>query len=280
MKIDYMDLIDRALYEDLQDQGDVTSSAIFTDERAKASLISKDTGILAGTDIFSDVYKRIDKGIDVGFELADGDELVPHSTVARIEGSVASILKGERVSLNFISFLSGIATETNRLVKAVKKTGNATILDTRKTLPGFRALSKYAVKVGGGKNHRMGLFDMVLVKDNHIDACGGIAKAVAKVRAKWGSRYRVEVECRTADDVREALGCGIDIIMLDNMSPDEVKECVRLCAGKIEIEASGQMDAEKASLMSSLGVDYVSVGALTKSVRAFDFSIDVEKERG
>jgi nicotinate-nucleotide pyrophosphorylase (carboxylating) len=277
MKKEYDELLDLALIEDLQKSGDITSSAIFKDEKAEAFLLSKEQGILSGSDIFCDVFKKIDSNVSVRFMFKDGDTIEPNKKIAFLEGKVVSILKGERISLNLISFLSGIATQTNRFVKAVKASGNAIILDTRKTLPGYRALSKYAVKTGGGENHRMGLFDMVLIKDNHIDACGTIRKAVSKVREMWDTQYKIEVECRTSDEVREALSCGIDMIMLDNMQPDTVAECVSMCAGKVKIEASGQMDLEKAATMSRLGVDYISVGALTKSVRAFDFSLDIKK---
>jgi nicotinate-nucleotide pyrophosphorylase (carboxylating) len=272
---DYILLIDRAIEEDLGKTGDVTSDAIFTRETGSARLISKDTGILAGARVFIDVFKRIDSETEVVFRFEDGDKLKPSDDVASVTGKIGSILKAERTALNFISFLSGIATNTAQYVEAAQTTGKATILDTRKTLPGFRELSKYAVREGGGHNHRIGLFDMVLIKDNHIDGAGGITKAVGRVRSKWGGKFTIEVECRTLDEVAEACECNVDIVMLDNMNDEQVREAVQTVSGRVKLEASGQMDLEKVRRMSSLGVDYISIGGLTKSVTAFDFSLDI-----
>jgi nicotinate-nucleotide pyrophosphorylase (carboxylating) len=280
-KADFIPLIKRALQEDLGSLGDVTSRAIFIKESGRAVLLSKDSGILAGALVFTEVFRRVDPKIQVSFSFQDGDHIAPGDRVALLSGRVRSILQAERTALNFLSLLSGIATRTNTFVNAALEKGKACILDTRKTIPGYRALSKYAVRAGGGTNHRMGLYDMVLIKDNHIDAAGGITKAVRKVRDQWGDRFKVEVECRTVEDVQEALGCGVDVIMLDNMSYDQIASAVHAVAihaaeGRVKIEASGQMDLENIRQISNSGIDYISVGKLTKSVDAFDFSLDIE----
>ncbi|MBN2442076.1 MAG: carboxylating nicotinate-nucleotide diphosphorylase [Spirochaetales bacterium] len=273
---DYIPLIKQALDEDLSTQGDVTSQAIFSEESGKAILLSKDTGILAGAEVFTAVFRVIDPETSVSFSYDDGAALVPGNQVAALSGKVCSLLKAERVALNFLSFLSGIATRTNTFVRATARPGKVRILDTRKTLPCFRALSKYAVRVGGGTNHRMGLYDMVLIKDNHIDAAGGITEAVKRIKTKWAGEFRIEVECRTLDDVREALDCEVDVIMLDNMSLGQIKKAVTLINHKVKCEVSGQMDMKDIRQVSKLDVDYISVGKLTKSVDAFDFSLNIE----
>jgi nicotinate-nucleotide pyrophosphorylase (carboxylating) len=270
-------LIDQALEEDLGSEGDVTSIAIFGKEKSSLRLISKDTGILAGTDIFRKVFQRVDPDTRVNFIHNDGQPLKPGDIVAEISGRTGALLSAERTALNFISFLSGIATGTKRLVDAARRHGKAQILDTRKTLPGYRALSKHAVKMGGGENHRMGLYDMVIIKDNHIDLAGSLTGAVDKVREKWKDRFRIEVECRTMEDVKAALEAGADSIMLDNMAEDKVRKAVRMLRSRpgksIKIEASGNMDMEKVKTMSAAGVDFISVGKITHSVRGFDFSL-------
>ena len=277
---DYLPLIRLALREDLGDRGDVTTAAIFSDEVSRALLVSKDSGILAGTEVFQAVFREIDHDVSVEFQKNDGEALTPGVIVAVVKGAVASILTGERTAINFLSFLSGIATATNQFTEAVNR--RAVILDTRKTLPGYRALSKYAVRAGGGKNHRKGLYDMVLIKDNHIDFSGSITQAVERVRAKWADEYRIEVECRTIDEVKEAIACGVDVIMLDNMEEQISRKAVSLKRCRSEapagptFEASGNMDLQKADIMSRVGVDYISVGALTRSVRSFDFSLKTE----
>ncbi|MBN2533122.1 MAG: carboxylating nicotinate-nucleotide diphosphorylase [Spirochaetales bacterium] len=274
-KTDFLPLIKRALDEDLNTAGDITSRAIFSKESGKAVLLSKDTGILAGAEIFARVFTMVDRKTKVSFLFQDGSVLAPGDTVARLSGRVYSILKAERTALNFLSLLSGIATRTNSFVKAAREKGKACILDTRKTIPGYRALSKYAVRMGGGTNHRMGLYDMVLIKDNHIDAAGGITEAVKRLKAKWDRRFRIEVECRTIEDVKEALACGVDVIMLDNMTDERITEAVRETGGRVKMEVSGQMDIERIKQISDSGIDYISVGKLTKSVDAFDFSLDI-----
>jgi nicotinate-nucleotide pyrophosphorylase (carboxylating) len=186
-----------------------------------------------------------------------------------------SLLSGERTSINFLSFLSGIATATRALVDLARASGHAAILDTRKTLPGWRALSKYAVTVGGGRNHRRGLYDMVLIKDNHVDSAGSVKEAVRRARERWGDRFPVEVECRTAAEVADALAAGVDWIMLDNMQAEEIQAEVRRIAGRAKVEASGTMTPERIPAVSAAGVDFISVGAITHSVRSFDFSLKI-----
>lgn len=272
-KDNFDEILELALSEDLGDRGDVTSRAIFQDEKTVAVLKSKDEGILAGIGFFERVFQRLDPSVSIQILKDDGDQLTPGENIALLKGSTVSILEGERTAINFISFLSGIATETNAAVCAAKSAGKTVILDTRKTLPGYRQMSKYAVLQGGGQNHRLGLFDMVMIKDNHIDAAGSITKAVEKVRQKWGSAYRIEVECRSLQEVEEALSLSVDVIMLDNMTPEEVIAAVDHGKDKVQFEASGNMDIEKIKSYAPLGVDFISIGGLTHSVTAFDFSM-------
>jgi len=264
-------LIEMALNEDLLNTGDVTSEAIFSDETYSYKLVAKESGILCGIDIFIEVMHRIDKRIQINNNFSDRDIITKGDIIADVSGPVVSILKGERTALNFLSHLSAIATKTGLFVKEAG--GKVKILDTRKTLPGYRELQKYAVNCGGGENHRMGLHDMVMIKDNHSDAAGGIANAVSRVRKKWGTRYRVEVEARNMDEVKEALTAGADRIMLDNMSNDEMQKAVEYIAGRAETEASGNMTLERIKSAAETGVDYISFGELTNSVKAFDFSL-------
>ena len=205
---DYMPILELALREDLGDLGDVTSQAVVPDGERSAALWSKGEGVLAGEEVFAAVFRALDPGVRVEFLLHDGEELARGARVATVAGRALSLLSAERTAINFIAFLSGIATATRELVDIARASGKAVILDTRKTLPGWRALSKYAVRVGGGENHRQGLYDMVLIKDNHVDSAGSVAAAVAKVRERWGGRFRIEVECRSTAEVDEALAAG------------------------------------------------------------------------
>lgn len=277
---DYRIIVQLALREDLGDRGDITTDAVFAQETARAVLMSKDTGILAGAEVFGAVFKEVDPDISTEFHFKDGESLSPGDRVATLAGKISTILTCERVALNFLSFLSGIATATHRYVERAASGGKAVILDTRKTLPGLRKLSKYAVTVGGGSNHRMGLYDMVMLKDNHIDFVGSIRKAVEQVRSRWGDEYRIEVECRTLEEVREALLCNVDVIMLDNMDEDQVRKAVAIrnatTSSASELEASGNMGMEDTPGMSAAGVDFISVGSLTHSVRSFDFSLKTD----
>lgn len=272
-------LLEMALEEDLGGTGDVTSRAIFSDQDGcTAVLTSKDTGILCGIRRFEEVFHRIDPSVRITLSASDGDRLSPGVELARAEGRTRSILEAERTAINFLSFLSGIATAAAEYVQAAGERGRAVVLDTRKTLPGYRSLSKYAVRVGGGSNHRMGLYDMVLIKDNHIDAAGGIPRAVERARSRWGRQFRIEVECRTVDEVRQAVEAGADIVMLDNMDYENARKALDLRARGVRFEASGGISLDTAGAWSALGVDYLSVGRLTHSVKAFDFSLTIRKD--
>jgi nicotinate-nucleotide pyrophosphorylase (carboxylating) len=272
---DYLPLIELAIAEDLGSEGDVTSEAVVPEADGRAVLWSKDQGVLAGEEVFTAVFRRIDPAVDVTFLLHDGARLAPGDRVAEVRGRAMSLLSGERIALNFICHLSGIATEARALSDLAASTGKAVILDTRKTLPGWRALAKYAARVGGARNHRMGLYDMVLVKDNHVDAAGSVAAAVSRVRARWGTRFPVEVEARTLAEVREAVDAGADTVMLDNMDEALMRAAVVLVAGRAKVEASGNMKRDRIPAVSATGVDFISVGGLTHSVKAFDFSLKI-----
>ncbi len=264
-------MIDMAMDEDLQKEGDITSESIFTGKEQTFKLISKDIGKLCGKDVFERVMTRTDISVSVRFLHNDGDNIEKGDLVAEVSGPVKSILKAERTALNFLSLMSAVATKTARFVSEAE--GKTIILDTRKTIPGFRQLQKYAVRCGGGMNHRMGLHDMVLIKDNHIDAAGGISTAVSKVRERWGSRFKIEVEARNIQEVREALNCKVERILLDNMSNEQLSEAVKLTEQICETEASGNMTLERIRQVSLTGVDFISVGELTHSIKAFDFSL-------
>ncbi len=264
-------LIELALDEDLGGSGDVTSEPVFTGEKHAFRLISKDTGILCGIEIFRQVMLKVDQETDITIYFNDGDRIETGDVVADISGKVVSILKAERTALNFLSMLSAVATKTAEYVKEAG--GRLVILDTRKTIPGFRQLQKYAVRCGGGSNHRMGLYDMVMIKDNHIDAAGGISAAVTRIRERWGNRFKIEVETRNLEEVREALACRVDRIMLDNMDNGEIAAAVGLAEGKCETEASGNITLGRIRSLASTGVGFISSGELTHSFRAFDFSL-------
>ena len=271
-------LLDLAIKEDLGELGDATSMAIFGDEIVMAELRSKDEGILAGIDLFLETFRRRGESVEAVKLMTDGDRLSPGSVAAKVKGPAVSVLSLERTALNFISYLSGIATISSIYANEAAKYGNTVILDTRKTLPGFREAAKYAVKIGGASNHRMGLYDMVMIKDNHIDAAGSIAKAVAKVKDKWKDNLKIEVECRNIREVNEAVSCGVQYIMLDNMDPETIKKALQLRKDGIKFEISGNMTLEKLKDYAGLGADFISVGSLTHSVKTFDFSFVIAKQ--
>ena len=273
----YSKIIKNALKEDLNNRGDVTSKAIFKEEEARFILKAKDNGILCGSEIFSEVFYQVDKKVHVIFHYYDKDKISRGDIVAEIYGKVLSILQGERTAINFLSHLSGIATKTALFVKEAK--GKVRILDTRKTLPGYRMLHKYAVDCGNGENHRIGLYDMILIKDNHIDSAGGITNAVNKTRSMWGKKYKIEVETRNMEEIKEALVCNVDRIMLDNMTTDEMKKAVKLIDKNAEVEASGNVTIERIKEIAKTGVDFVSIGELTHTIKAFDFSLIKEDQQ-
>lgn len=272
---DYKKIVKEALKEDIKGDLDVTTEAIFTKkQKVVFKLLAKDNGVLCGKDVFVEVFKTIDKNTKVDFYFKDGSLIKKGDVVARVRGDVKTVLKGERTALNFISHLSGVSTKTSLFVKQAE--GRLKILDTRKTIPGLRILQKYAVFCGGGENHRIGLYDMVLIKDNHIDAAGGITEAVKKARKKWGYKYNVEVETRNLEEVKEALQCNVERIMLDNMDLETMKKAVEIIAKKTEAEASGNMTLERIKEVAETGVDFISFGELTHTVTVFDFSLKKE----
>ncbi|RLB28759.1 MAG: carboxylating nicotinate-nucleotide diphosphorylase [Deltaproteobacteria bacterium] len=265
-------IIDLALLEDGRDK---TSEAIFEkDKSLDAFMVAKEKGIIAGIDIAQKVFKRQDCSVSFQANVADGSRISRGEKIATIHGLARSIFKAERVALNFLQRMSGIATITAEYVKRLQGT-KAKLLDTRKTVPGHRILDKLAVRLGGGMNHRMGLYDMALIKDNHIDAAGSIEKAVKKVRERF-PKLPIEVEARSVSDVEELLGLGVDRIMLDNFSLEDMKEAVRITDGRIPLEASGGITLDNIREVALTGVDYISVGALTHSVKALDITLLVE----
>ncbi|MHC1762409.1 MAG: carboxylating nicotinate-nucleotide diphosphorylase [Negativicutes bacterium] len=269
------ELLRRSLIEDIG-QGDVTSEAILsTDHESKGYLVAKQDMVLAGLEVFARVFFLLDEKVQVTLFKADGDRVERGRKFACLQGSTRTLLAGERVALNFLQHLTGIATETRRYVESCGESG-AIIVDTRKTTPGLRMLEKYAITVGGGRNHRYGLNSMVLIKDNHIRAAGGIAEAVRQVRNRLSPFMKIEVEVEEMEQVREALDAGADMIMLDNMSLPLIGEAVRMINGQALVEVSGNITGEKVAELASLGVDIISSGALTHSVQAADISMKIE----
>jgi len=265
-------IITMALQEDIG-SGDITSLALFDEyQYACARISSKNDGIFCGGFLIEYIYHTIDPAISVTIYCNEGAAIKKDDVVCDIEGSVRALLSAERTVLNFLQRTCGIATRTARLVSLVSDTP-IKIFDTRKTVPGFRLLDKYAVYCGGGTNHRMGLFDMILIKDNHIKAAGGIQQAVMMVRQKYANRYTIEVEVETLNQVHEAVEAGVDIIMLDNMTKDRISLALSIINGKAKVEVSGNMDEHTLQEISDLPIDYVSVGALTHSVKAFDLTM-------
>ncbi len=265
-------IIENTLEEDLG-SGDVTTDAIFSvDDTCEALIIGKEEGIIAGIPIAQRVFQKLAPEVTVAQKLKDGEHVNPGDEILVIKGSIHAVLSGERLSLNLLQRMSGIATATSKYVAAIS--GYRTrILDTRKTAPGLRVLDKYAVSIGGGCNHRFGLYDAVLIKDNHIDFAGNISNAVEIVRSKYQSKFKVEVETSTLDEVREALKAGADIIMLDNMTVEMMEEAVRIINGKSITEASGGITLDNVRQIADTGVDFISVGAITHSSPALDIGL-------
>lgn len=268
-------LIEEALSEDLGN-GDVTSEAIIpADAASTADIKAKQDLVLAGLDVARDVFHYLDPAIQFTPLAKEGDRIKSGAVLARISGKTRVLLAGERVALNLFQHLSGIATLTSRYVEQLKGT-KAQILDTRKTLPGLRQLEKYAVRTGGGKNHRFGLYDGILIKDNHITAAGGITKAVELARKSAHNLLKIEVETKTHDEVGEALAAKTDIIMLDNMPIEMMREAVKLISGKALVEASGNVTLETVRAIAGTGVDFISSGSLTHSAPAADISMKIK----
>jgi nicotinate-nucleotide pyrophosphorylase (carboxylating) len=261
-----------ALAEDIG-TGDVTTDSIVPAEaRMRGQIIAKQAGVVAGLDVAQAVYQTVDAQVMFDAQVEEGARVEDRQVLALVSGRTRSLLTAERTALNFLGRMSGIATLTSQFVQTVAGT-RAVILDTRKTAPGLRALDKLAVRRGGGQNHRIGLYDMILIKDNHIDYAGSITEAVRRAR-QAGSGLEVEVEARTLEHVREALGMGVERILLDNMTPEMMEEAVKLNAGRAKLEASGNVTLETVRRIAETGVDFISAGALTHSARVFDVSFD------
>ena len=272
MKLQADPLILQALQEDITGE-DVTTNAILPEDcQGEAELLCKQDGIIAGLDVFARPFTLLDDKVWFEFFVKDGDEVHKGQKLAKVVGSMRAILSAERVGLNYLQRMSGIATYTHQVVSLLEGTG-MTLVDTRKTTPNMRVFEKYAVTVGGGKNHRYNLSDGVLLKDNHSSAAGGVAKAIAMAKAYAPFVRKIEVETETLDMVREAVGAGADIIMLDNMSHDMMKEAVALIDGRAETECSGNVTKENIAALADIGVDYISSGALTHSAPILDLSL-------
>lgn len=269
------DIIKKALAEDINYLDTATAYVIPEDAVTTAKFVSKAEGVLCGIDVAMRVFTLLDPECRCTVYKKDGDKINKGDVIAVMEGKASMLLQGERTALNLLQHMSGIASATNECVVKVQGT-NVSIADTRKTLPGLRALQKYAVTCGGGKNHRYNLSDCAMLKDNHIDAGGGITATVKKLREKIGHTVKIEVETRNMDEVKEAVSAGADIIMLDNMTADEMREAVIYIDGRALTEASGNITAENIREKAASGIDIISMGALTHSVKAFDISMRID----
>ena len=268
-------IIEAALAEDIG-TGDITTEAtVSPKKKGRAQAIAKGDFVIAGLDVFEAVFQALDKDIRVKKIITDGSRVAMGNIIAEVTGSLSGILQAERVALNLFQRMCGIATLTAKYMEAVCGT-KAKILDTRKTVPGLRVLDKMAVRIGGGTNHRTGLYDGVLIKDNHIEAAGGISAAVKAQRKRLSHHLKIEVETKNIREVKEALKCGADIIMLDNMTVDAMKKAVDFVAGRALLEASGNVNLDRVAEIAATGVDLISVGELTHSIRAADISLKVK----
>ena len=271
-------LLDLGIEEDIN-TGDITTESIIpATMNAVATMTAKQAGVISGLDIVRMVYERFQQDVVFTPYCKDGDSVEKGDVILKVEASYPTLLRGERLSLNLFQRMCGIATETAKYVKELDAT-HTELLDTRKTAPGLRVLDKLAVKHGGGTNHRMGLYDMAMIKDNHIKMAGGISKAVEQVRARIAPEIKIEVETTTLDEVREAIAAGADIIMLDNMSNETMTEAVAIIKAAnpaIKTEASGNMNIPRLKEVAATGVDYISVGALTHTVKAMDISMNIQ----
>lgn len=273
-EIIYRDIVEKALAEDLGSGGDITSGRLIQQEiEISAEIVARQQGVLAGSKVADLAFEIVDSGLFIDQKCFDGQVLSPGTTVMVIVGRASSILTAERTALNFLSHLSGVATATNEMVSAVADTG-AKICCTRKTTPGLRALEKYAVRVGGGVNHRYSLDGGVLIKDNHISICGGVSRVFEEI-GDLGPDIAVEIEVDTLDQLREALKCGARSILLDNMDNATLREAVEMCKGQASLEASGNVTLDSVGAIASTGVDYISSGWITHSSPALDFGLDL-----
>jgi nicotinate-nucleotide pyrophosphorylase (carboxylating) len=277
-----MPLIQSAIQEDLGDRGDITSLSTLTDEMTgEGRLIIKSDGVLAGTPLLFPLFHVIDSSVQIDILAEEGKRVQSGTLVARLRGKMRSILTAERTALNFIQRLSGIATMTHQFVQCIQHT-QTKIIDTRKTTPGMRLLEKYAVLQGGGFNHRMGLYDMILIKDNHIDMNGGIAPALRRCLDYLNLRrlqVPIEIETRSLEEVKQALEFPVQRIMLDNMEIETIRQAVLMIGGRVETEASGNIGFDNVARIAETGVDFISIGALTHSVKALDMSLIVQNHQ-
>ena len=263
-------IIELALSEDIGSGDATTNSIVSEDQKSKALIFAKQKGIVCGLEIAEKLFKKLDPNMVFEKLVNDGDWIEKGNKLVIVEGKTRALLTAERTALNFLQQLSGIATRTNEYVEKMGET-KTRLLDTRKTTPGLRYPQKHAVKCGGGKNHRIGLHDLILIKDNHIQAAGSVTNAITKTK---DTGLRIEVECKTLDQVKEALGVGVDIIMLDNFTPERVKEAIEVINGAVEIELSGGINFENIGEYSHLGADFISSGALTHHIISLDISMD------
>ena len=270
----------RALAEDVG-PGDLTAQLVPAGQRAQATVIAREAAVLCGTRWFSHTYATLDPAIRIDWDAQDGDEIAPDQVICRIEGPARAVLTGERTALNFLQLLSGVATKAQQFAKLVEGTKSC-IVDTRKTLPGLRLAQKYAVACGGGANHRLGLYDAILIKENHILAAGSIARALDEARRvaeQAGGRCAfIEIEVETLGELRQAIEGGAPMILLDNMNLNQLREAVALTAGRAILEASGNVSLDTLRAIAETGVDRISIGALTKDVRALDLSLRLDDE--
>ena len=268
------DIVARALAEDIG-PGDITTAAtVAPDAECRAEIVAKAEGVIAGLGVARLVFGMLDPQIEFHEVVADGGRVSEGVTVARLSGNTMAVLAAERTALNFLQRMSGIASLTAEYVEAAEGT-EARVIDTRKTAPGLRLLDKYAVRMGGGRNHRVGLFDGVLIKDNHLRAAGGVGEAVRRARKAAHHLVKVEVEVQTLEEVEEAVAAGADVVLLDNMELDDIRQAVDLVSGRCEIEVSGGVTLETVRALAECGVDYISAGALTHSAPALDLSLEI-----
>lgn len=276
MQFQIDDIIKAALLEDINYVDVTTDYLVDEDAVSTAKYVAKDEGILCGIDVAMRVFQLLDENVKTEILIHDGEKVQKGDIIAKITGSTRALLKGERTALNLVQHMSGIATATNKCVELVKGT-KASIADTRKTLPGLRVIQKYAVTVGGGRNHRYNLSDCAMLKDTHLDAYGSMTGAVKALRERMGHTVKIEVEVSNLEQLNEALELGVEIIMLDNMSNADMAEAVKITNGRALLEASGNVTAETIRGIAETGVDIISLGALTHSVKAFDISMKIEK---
>lgn len=270
------EIIKKALEEDLNRKGDLTTEAIpIIFKKGKAIILAKEEGILAGLEVCKAVFNSLDKNIIFKTKFQDGKGIKPGNTIVSLEGNIKSILTAERTALNVLSHLSGIATLTNKFVQKTKPY-RVKLLDTRKTIPGLRKFEKYAVKKGGGFNHRLGLYDGIIIKDSHIKAAGGIKEAVKGIRKNYKSKYKIEVEAKNLNEVKEAIEARSDLIMLDNMKIEMINKAKNLIGKRVPIEVSGGVNLSNIREIAKIGVDFISIGRLTNSAPALDISLELK----